>query len=279
MKLLPPRHIYKSTSTTITNVKQTTQIQYQDVMPIRDILKKKGMPADNDAPGPGAAGRPVFTFIRSDTDTQEIISPSDFSSSADSSKAPSFVGGRDGNNESRTSRFFKGRAQSSSHVFAASPSTARPSEMILDSKPPHLKRLSQRLHLRRSEISSSNVPTDLPEITAGDEGDGGPAAESQWEKRATMLAKKNELERSRQGAPVGSTTDLGTFSDLTIGRGGHGHDKHVVSTKYVDDNIQEAIRLHEAGDMETSTQMFGRLADPNGENNALSQVLYGLALR
>ena len=25
--------------------------------------------------------------------------------------------------------------------------------------------------------------------------------------------------------------------------------------------------------------MFGRLADPHGENNALSQVLYGLALR
>lgn len=25
--------------------------------------------------------------------------------------------------------------------------------------------------------------------------------------------------------------------------------------------------------------MFGRLADPDGENNALSQVLYGLALR
>jgi hypothetical protein len=28
-----------------------------------------------------------------------------------------------------------------------------------------------------------------------------------------------------------------------------------------------------------STTMFGRLADPDGENNALSQVLYGLALR
>lgn len=25
--------------------------------------------------------------------------------------------------------------------------------------------------------------------------------------------------------------------------------------------------------------MFGKLADPNGANNALSQVLYGLALR
>lgn len=28
-----------------------------------------------------------------------------------------------------------------------------------------------------------------------------------------------------------------------------------------------------------STAMFGRLANPNGDNNVLSQVLYGLALR
>jgi hypothetical protein len=58
-----------------------------------------------------------------------------------------------------------------------------------------------------------------------------------------------------------------------------GNMRGVVSSKYVDDNIQEAIRLHEAGELEVSTQMFGRLADPHRENNALSQVLYGLALR
>jgi hypothetical protein len=32
-------------------------------------------------------------------------------------------------------------------------------------------------------------------------------------------------------------------------------------------------------DLEASTALFGRLADPNGANNALAQVLYGLALR
>lgn len=32
-------------------------------------------------------------------------------------------------------------------------------------------------------------------------------------------------------------------------------------------------------DLERSTEMFGHLADPNGANNPLSQVLYGLALR
>jgi hypothetical protein len=42
--------------------------------------------------------------------------------------------------------------------------------------------------------------------------------------------------------------------------------------------LQETARLTRA-DLVRSTEMFGRLADPNGANNALSQVLYGLALR
>lgn len=45
------------------------------------------------------------------------------------------------------------------------------------------------------------------------------------------------------------------------------------------ESIQEAIRLHEACEYRRSTAMFGRLADPAGPNNPLSQVLYGLALR
>jgi hypothetical protein len=34
-----------------------------------------------------------------------------------------------------------------------------------------------------------------------------------------------------------------------------------------------------SAELEKSTQMFGILADPSGANNALAQVLYGLALR
>lgn len=36
---------------------------------------------------------------------------------------------------------------------------------------------------------------------------------------------------------------------------------------------------HARLDLVRSTEMFGRLANPNSANNALSQVLYGLALR
>lgn len=124
------------------------------------------------------------------------------------------------------------------------------------------------------------MPQDLPDIqlAAGGE-EGGDGVESQWEKRATILAKQNEVSRSRPGTPAGgSTTDLGSFSDMSIS-GKPAHHESVVATKQTDDNIQEAIRLHEAGELEKSTGMFGRLADPDGDNNALSQVLYGLALR
>lgn len=52
-----------------------------------------------------------------------------------------------------------------------------------------------------------------------------------------------------------------------------------ISSKEIDADIQTAIRWHEEGELEQSTELFGRLADPQGANNPLSQVLYGLALR
>ncbi|TVY19411.1 hypothetical protein LARI1_G002546, partial [Lachnellula arida] len=241
-------------------------------MPFKDILRKKEKLTDAHAPPSAPAVRepsfetPEFTFMRSDTYTQEIISPPTFSS-ADS--RPSVADRKDGDAESRTSGMFKGRSRSSSAVSAISTSSH-----ISTSDKSKPKRLSERLHLRKSQITSTSVPSDLPEISAG----GGDGGESQWEKRATMLARENERSRSRPVTPTGpSTPDLPRFSSMTLGEAGK--DKSAVLTKQADDDIQEAIRLHEAGELETSTRMFGRLADPNGENNALSQVLYGLALR
>lgn len=249
-------------------------------MPFKDILKKKEK-VDNDVvipPPPPIPDEPEFqfTFMRSDTHTQEIISPPTFSST-ESSNPPSLKNSVGGTRKS--SGLFGGRPRASSTASRGSVSS-RSSDKS-KSKSGH-KRLSQRLHLRRSEASSASVPDDLPEITVGDEENVDVTGiESQWEARATILAKKNEQRRSRPTTPIGSVTELENFSDMTMGEKGSspGRDKGVVSSKYVDDNIQEAIRLHEAGELEVSTQMFGRLADPHGENNALSQVLYGLALR
>lgn len=244
-------------------------------MPLRDMLKKKDkLTAENYPKPPPIPDEPEFTFMRSDTHTQEIISPPTFSSQ-ESSDAPSFADSKSGTRKS--SGLFKRRPRTSSNASGASVSS-RGSDKS-KSKSGH-KRLSQRLHLRRSEASSTAVPVDLPEITVGDDTTDVTGIESQWEARATILAKKNEQQRSRPTTPVGSVTDLRKFGDMTMGeKSSSPGDQGVVSSKYVDDNIQEAIRLHEAGELEISTQMFGRLADPNGENNALSQVLYGLALR
>ncbi|RDL38522.1 HCP-like protein [Venustampulla echinocandica] len=244
-------------------------------MPLLDILKKKEKVAAQQnahspdaAGGPPALGVPEFTFMRSDTNTQEILYHPSITSEESSKLDPT----ADRNSTSKTSRLFKGRSRSSSAVSAVSASG------LSDSRPKSPKRLSQLLHIRKSDNTSANVPSDLPEIKAGDGQEGGEGTESQWEKRATMLAMGNEISRSRPRTP--STSNAGpeaALNSLTLGAASGG-EKGVVSEK-TDDNIQEAIRLHEAGDLATATRMFGRLADPNGENNALSQVLYGLALR
>ncbi|KAI5796646.1 hypothetical protein EDC01DRAFT_614225 [Geopyxis carbonaria] len=106
--------------------------------------------------------------------------------------------------------------------------------------------------------SSTNVPKDLPSVAVSN---GSEEHEAQWEKRATVLVG---------GA---ATKDLTTPVQSSRSRSGS------VASHVDDENIQEAIRLHESGDLQRSTRMFGRLADPKGANNPLSQVLYGLALR
>ncbi|TAQ83329.1 hypothetical protein B7494_g8350 [Chlorociboria aeruginascens] len=237
-------------------------------MPLRSLLKKnkkkEAKVAERDV-SPEADPdftSPTFTFMRSDTLTQEIISPPTFSSTESSNPASS----AEPEHESRSRSLFNPRSRKSS---VASVSSEHNSE-----RPSSGKRLSERLHLRRNG-SSTHVPIDLPDITGGVETDDRDGKESQWEKRATILAMQNEKSRSRPNSAGSSTAALGSFHNLNMG----GQDRGVVSSKQLDDNIQEAIRLHEAGELETSTHMFGRLADPNGENNALSQVLYGLALR
>lgn len=51
-------------------------------------------------------------------------------------------------------------------------------------------------------------------------------------------------------------------------------------SKEVDDQLQEAIDLHEAGELGEASKKFQKLADPKGEaNHPLAQVLYGLGLR
>ena len=158
------------------------------------------------------------------------------------------------------------------------------------------KRLSRSLHFRSGSRASSqasiNVPSDLPEIK--DVAIHGEDNQAQWEQRAAILANANANTRAR----AVSHSDQGgrspprqghrrSRSDVSIPSSGlvqiehpaHLGDKPVVTRSISDakgdENIQEAIRLHEAGELAQSTAMFGRLAD----SNAMAQIMYGLALR
>ncbi|KAH0608114.1 uncharacterized protein H6S33_002166 [Morchella sextelata] len=110
--------------------------------------------------------------------------------------------------------------------------------------------------------SSAHVPVNLPSLEKG-------AGEDQWEHRAALLASGG------QPSSVNGVGHLGGHLGAEDS-GGRKRSTSVVSTVDTDDNIQEAIRLHEAGELARSTRMFGKLAE---QNNPLSQVLYGLALR
>ena len=244
-------------------------------MTLKDILKKKDKIREDVTPSvvspPGSD--PVaeqFTFYRSDTNTQELIEPPSF---ADEAAVPTSH-----KSEHRLSSHFS-RLRSSSNASTHSTETkiSHKSE----------KRLSQRLHLNRSRTpstSSINVPTDLPEIK--DLAIQNEETEARWEERATMLAKGNPNNRSLtlNEQPEEATSDQiphhdGFQQKIQLdpehGPSARPGMTRSVSSAKADENIQEAIRLHESGDLVASTAMFGRLAD----SNAMAQILYGLALR
>ncbi|KAL9023141.1 MAG: hypothetical protein Q9180_008371, partial [Flavoplaca navasiana] len=226
-------------------------------MTLRDLLKKRekireGSGEKQDAPPSQESPPPQFTFMRTDTNTQEVISPPTFADDQQNAQR------KTSHEKKRFSRF-----RSSSNASAKS-TTSNTSE----------KRLSSRLHLgshsRTSSAGSINVPSDLPAISdgIGESED----KEAQWENRATILAKENPVvkqSRSRENSAGGASLS---------GRPALG--RHISDAKG-DENIQEAIKLHEAGgkqsitNLEASTAMFGRLA----ESNAMAQIMYGLALR
>lgn len=270
-------------------------------MGLRDILKKKDKIEDNDGNRrEDAVNRlqaPEFTFIRSDTHTHEVIHPprgpdsiyepeEDINHlSANDAQSPTTGAPR----PNRLSEAFRSRGSSLS--ISRSPSGSHTPD-----RPSPGRRLSKRLHLSRAPASSENVPADLPEIVTTTADVQEPAekegAESQWEKRATLLAKTagdNEaLHRSAPTSPALPVLPVSPallvqdgFTSMRIVDDGNRADAQngVASTPRIDADIQEAIRLHEDGDLERSTELFGQLANPNGANNPLSQVLFGLALR
>lgn len=265
-------------------------------MGLRDLLKKKDQLDDGAGTNAETLDRlragPEFTFIRSDTHTQEIIHPpSHYGDSSSSNHLKTKDGGSSSGKPRRSLDVFR-----SSRSRASSTSSAKSDYLGAAPKEGSggHRRLSQRLGLSSrggKNATSEYVPGDLPQISiTGDgdadtqqgdgDGDDGGRGEREWEKRATMLAQAaDESERRRSRSPAAPE-----LAGLSLGGDDAAAPRRrsnsgVVSSKTLDEDIQEAIRLHEEGELEKSTSLFGRLADPQGANNPLSQVLYGLALR
>ncbi|KAH8203591.1 hypothetical protein TruAng_002224 [Truncatella angustata] len=248
-------------------------------MGLRDMLKKKDRlnheySADQHATVNQLAA-PEFTFIRSDTHSQEVIYPPPSPDVANDER-DAYLTAKDSSQKPRRSLdVFKGR-RSRGNSLSSKESDAPKREGTQ-------RRLSHRLHLTRKPSTSEYVPENLPQIKIGDDSVDNDAKERDWEKRATILAQQNSQARTRSASITPSPNERRTDPfDMHAVRRSLEHQRNaeaVVSSKAIDDNIQEAIRLHEEGLLEQSTSMFGRLADPNGANNPLSQVLYGLALR
>ncbi|KAI1386206.1 HCP-like protein [Hypoxylon trugodes] len=271
-------------------------------MGLRDLIKKKDhLDGGVDRETLDRLAGPEFTFIRSDTHTQEIIHPPSNYNNDHQYLTAKDAAGSSSSSSSRARRsldVFRPRSRGSSTSSVQSGLDAKDKEHSVH------RRLSQRLHLSKAPSTSDFVPEDLPQINVLSVEDGGgkverggggadkDAYERQWEKRATILAEANERgQRTRSPSVAGEQVqvqvqvpELRLSGDGRYGApGGNGNGAKktdgVVSSKVIDEQIQEAIRLHEEGQLDQSTVLFGRLADPRGANNPLSQVLYGLALR
>lgn len=263
-------------------------------MGLRDIFKKKdegpvdAAPEQRDDASRGTINAAEFIFVRTDTTSQEVIQPPE--------KGGLSGGGGGGGNHKLLSP--KPSIRSARQSLDVSDSGRdRSSSVSSHTSHSSKRRLSERLRLGRSPESSDHVPQDLPEITTSTD----PGDQSQWEKRATMLVGQS-LVRKPSTTNVASGTALGMateqtpvvvdgVSKMSLEDGHRSRSRSPspspspspstvpVSSKAIDEDIQEAIRLHEEGSLASSTKLFGRLADPEGANNPLSQVLYGLALR
>lgn len=256
---------------------------------------------------------PEFTFLRTTTNTQEIIKPPHYpgddedylARKVEEKKTPekkrlSLFRNRSGTIPSRipSGQSVGGTTSSTDNasIPAVPPIPALPTKsadgLAQPTRPDMKRKLSDRLHLSRgrsytrpSDVSP-NLPDNLedpPEPTIAPllepdaKGKFKPAEtkeakakrEELWERRAFKLA---------MALHVPSTGPWGMAATSTSSNAS-GKPSAALNDKKQEDNIQEAIRLHEAGNLERSTAIFGRLADPKGANNPLSQVLYGLALR
>ncbi|KAJ5818785.1 hypothetical protein N7474_004376 [Penicillium riverlandense] len=260
----------------------------KDILHKRDELSTSSKPQEP-PPFPTTPPTPEFKFIRSDTISQEILTPPEGASTSTPDHPLDSPEGASASSSASPRRSLSFRLF---HRTSRSPSVSSGIDSVSGPSPPRSLRGENRLSSlflnqrsnstsRSASRASVNLPSDLPQIVDEEDGDK-QDRESQWEKRATMLVQQNpNFLSSGLSSPSPDEAHGGGGDYLQVeGLKARVRSSSVTTpTRQEDVNIQEAIRLHESGDLERSTAMFGNLADPDGANNALSQVLYGLALR
>ncbi|KAM0714937.1 hypothetical protein Q7P37_009402 [Cladosporium fusiforme] len=269
---------------------------------LKDLLKKKDTISKDAQPPSKPAGLvvPEFRIIRTTTESEEVIEPPAFDGDDDVAQG---TPGKEHKRERRRTLFSRSRSASTSKEGNTERSlldSEGAAAQSLGVRPKNERRLSERLHIGgRSRSKSTDTSTHLPEnlpaapdavsvpairVDGADEGNrfANAQREAQWEKRATILASSTSLLDNKNNNSSSSINDerAGRSQETNMAVRPPTRDRsRSISDRAGDEDIQEAIRLHESGDLTNSTHMFGRLADPKGANNALSQVLYGLALR
>lgn len=158
-------------------------------MPLKDILHRHGKDQSQD--NNNTLSPQDFTIIRTDTHTQEIITPSAINTSIANTAATGETQSPTTPTTPRRKSFFRRRSHVSSSENLASPPRGNSEKGE--------KRISNLLHLdhhsrnslsRSGSTSSVNIPADLPQIDAENVVDE-QEREAQWEKRATRLVQGN----------------------------------------------------------------------------------------
>lgn len=189
----------------------------KDILHKRDELSTDKSPARNNIPQtlPATPPPPEITFLRSDTFSQEVITPPTYH---DHNPDPprSIESSRPSSSTSRRSFQFLHRSSRSPSL--SSPSPPRPR---LERRLSNLLRLDHRRDRSNSRDSSANIPAGLPQI-ADDRGVDKEERESQWERRATVLVQQNP-QFGQLSSPLQSPAQ--SVGDLSLAVGEQGRSR------------------------------------------------------
>ena len=167
-------------------------------MTLKDLLRKKDTIKGHSQLPSDHVPTPEVILMRSDTQTQEIISAPSYLEE----EAPLVRKSEEGSSSPRSPK-----SPSRFRSLSTTSTASKDSKAGTTERPGNERRLSQLFHRRSpshgSRHSSIHIPTDLPQIE--DSTKPSEDQEALWEERATLLAKENLNLRRGISAEIAST--------------------------------------------------------------------------